>query len=641
MRSLLIVAVVGHLFGCHKDAGTSSPSAPASTKDQDALWALAPAGTKVGIVASPRGVKLLEEGALALKEWLAVMPELAAAKAKLEAELVKRTGSATVTLAELGLSHDKGAALFVVDGDGELVIVPLGDRDKFLALSKGQKGSAADTIGDHTCKTVGSVYACAKPADLLERIGKGKDSPSSKLSVAGPRGDLELVASSGSAGKPPMTVAVTAQLGRGAIVMHGGVAGLPATIAAQFNLGKPHKPRVDADSSSGFAIVDLQGVLAKLPPQPVVPGVTLASLGTSINGPITMTVPAGETMIDMRIPLGDPAPAKALVEQCASFPPLAMVGAKVKNGVCHVPVPQYGLELEAWVEGQELRIGKKTAPSHGKSVALGGAGRELATGEWSLAMFGRGTVLGLPAIPGLPTPLPSEAAAAIRGLSMLNEMGLGLRLDGDTLHFYFDLRTAWANPDDVVAKLQAITSEQILSGKTGEVAKAIAESSPSSPFAADARAGYAGLMVPTAIVGVLAAVAVPAFMEYMKKSKQSEASLRLNRLSKNLKIAYATNASFPKGDAPLTPSTPCCAGPNGRCVADPAAWQQPVWQALDFEVDEPALFQYAYHSDGKTFEARAVGDLDCDGVAITYVLSGSAPNGEVTTVLTEPPPSSD
>ena len=64
----------------------------------------------------------------------------------------------------------------------------------------------------------------------------------------------------------------------------------------------------------------------------------------------------------------------------------------------------------------------------------------------------------------------------------------------------------------------------------------------------------------------------------------------------------------------------------------------PVWRALDFQIDEPTLFQYSYRgsADGQSFEAKAVGDLDCDGVFITYELAGTISGGNPTFTLTEP-----
>jgi hypothetical protein len=69
----------------------------------------------------------------------------------------------------------------------------------------------------------------------------------------------------------------------------------------------------------------------------------------------------------------------------------------------------------------------------------------------------------------------------------------------------------------------------------------------------------------------------------------------------------------------------------------------PVWRELDFQISEPTLFQYSYRgsADGQSFVAKAIGDLDCDGVFITYELTGSVTNGTPSVTLTEPPPNSD
>jgi hypothetical protein len=121
------------------------------------------------------------------------------------------------------------------------------------------------------------------------------------------------------------------------------------------------------------------------------------------------------------------------------------------------------------------------------------------------------------------------------------------------------------------------------------------------------------------------------------KGKMTEAQLQLNKIGKSAKVAFVSDAAFPKGKAAMLPAKPCC---PDKCP--PAAWaSDPVWKALDFQIDEPNLFQYTYESDGQTFTATAVGDLDCDGVAITYTLAGKVTNGNPEVNLTEPPPNTD
>lgn len=147
-----------------------------------------------------------------------------------------------------------------------------------------------------------------------------------------------------------------------------------------------------------------------------------------------------------------------------------------------------------------------------------------------------------------------------------------------------------------------------------------------------------------AAVGIVAAVAIPAFMDYSHRARKTESALQLNKLGKSAKRAYSEDSKFPAGSAPLTPPQPCCGQPNNHCAAVPQLYAaDPVWKQLDFEIDEPTLFQYSYTagSDGQSFVARAIGDLDCDGTFITYELRGSAINGTPSLTLIEPPPNAD
>ena len=112
--------------------------------------------------------------------------------------------------------------------------------------------------------------------------------------------------------------------------------------------------------------------------------------------------------------------------------------------------------------------------------------------------------------------------------------------------------------------------------------------------------------------------------DYQDKSKITEASLQLNKIGKNAKRVFAETAAFPIAKAPLTPTTDCCKGPGGKCPVDATAWTSEPWKTFDFQIDEPHLFRYSYEStDGKSFTATAVGDLDCSGKPVTYTLTGS------------------
>jgi len=126
--------------------------------------------------------------------------------------------------------------------------------------------------------------------------------------------------------------------------------------------------------------------------------------------------------------------------------------------------------------------------------------------------------------------------------------------------------------------------------------------------------------------------------------RQSEAEAMLDRLGKAAKEAFISDARFPVATIALTPAKPCCDENHDgklRCAPEMANWGTPEWRALAFQLVEPHQFQYSYQSDGKTFVATAVGDLDCDGRSITYKLEGKDVNGNITLTLTEPPPNTD
>jgi hypothetical protein len=258
-----------------------------------------------------------------------------------------------------------------------------------------------------------------------------------------------------------------------------------------------------------------------------------------------------------------------------------------------------------------------------------------------MALFGRGSLFELAGAQGAVAMLqamPIDVKPVLRGALMFNELGGGMRLDGNTVRFMVGVRTAWANPDAVVQKLLAASLDQVMADKTGEIGRSITSAAPGAPFGEDLKAGVGGVAAFVAPIGVIAGVAIPAAMDYMKRAKKSEAELQLNRLGKLATRHFAQAQAFPIGKTWLTPAAPCCEALDHHCPVDPKAWDaQPVWRALDFDVSSPSLYQYSYESDGKTFTARAVGDLDCDGVPATWELKGTSEAGEAHVALTRPP----
>lgn len=88
------------------------------------------------------------------------------------------------------------------------------------------------------------------------------------------------------------------------------------------------------------------------------------------------------------------------------------------------------------------------------------------------------------------------------------------------------------------------------------------------------------------------------------------------------RIAAGENGVFP-ASAPPTPGRPACEGDKPVALpVDEADWAQPTWAKLGFKPRRPSRFQYSFESNGRAFTARAVGDLNCDGKAVTFERTG-------------------
>jgi prepilin-type N-terminal cleavage/methylation domain-containing protein len=151
------------------------------------------------------------------------------------------------------------------------------------------------------------------------------------------------------------------------------------------------------------------------------------------------------------------------------------------------------------------------------------------------------------------------------------------------------------------------------------------------------------LMIVVAIIGILAAVAIPMFMSHVAHAKSSEAMLQLNKLALDGKTYYFANTKYPQGTANVLPGADgtACASANHRFAATTAWTTDPIWLALGFEIVEENLFSYHWTSTStSTAQALAVGDLDCDGVNITYQLNLNAAQEPAATYVI-PPASAD
>jgi type IV pilus assembly protein PilA len=142
-------------------------------------------------------------------------------------------------------------------------------------------------------------------------------------------------------------------------------------------------------------------------------------------------------------------------------------------------------------------------------------------------------------------------------------------------------------------------------------------------------------MIVVAVLGILASVAIPAMIKYIRRAKTAEAVDKLAFLYR-MSGTYASSdrftrgisgvgvgAQFPASDGP-TPAIP----PAGIRASDPAGvWDaSETWQALAFAMAGPHYYAFEYASMGvganAQFTARALGDLDGDGLLSTFERAG-------------------
>lgn len=513
MRSAGLVCLCA-LLGCEEATSRAqlSPVAPTSSAATDALWALTPAGARGGLVASPRAVGLAEDTFAMVRAFLDATPDVAPLKEQLDEALARTGGSSK--LADWGLARDKGAALFLLN-DGMVAILPVANRDAFLAKAGGKRGTDTDTIDTTVCKPTKDVYACATSAALLDTLGKGD--LKSRFATAKARGDIELVAIELPFTETPTgTVAAAIQIGRGSFAIRGAVGNPPVELTQK--LGPPIKARTDTLRSAGFGVIDIRPFLAGIPDVPVVGDITFAQLVAAIAGPLTINVPAGEATFDLELPLSETTKIAQVVEHCTEFPPFAELGATLVQGRCHIKLPDTAIDLEVWVEGQSLRIGKRDQKAPGKYVPMSPIGAEIAKGEWSLAFWGRGTLFGPAQTP--PTPptgeLAPDAAVAIRLTTLVDEAGVAAKRDGDLVRFVIVTRTAFSNPEPILGKVLAITASDLVQSRAPERAAPIARVAPTSPFGQDFAAGQSGMIIPTSLLSMAANVVLPRFLAAMR-----------------------------------------------------------------------------------------------------------------------------
>lgn len=154
------------------------------------------------------------------------------------------------------------------------------------------------------------------------------------------------------------------------------------------------------------------------------------------------------------------------------------------------------------------------------------------------------------------------------------------------------------------------------------------------------------LIVVVAVIAVGGIIAITVFTDKKEAANKNEAVIQLRKIGLAATDAYRRDGAFPRGSAPLTPATNCCAqnvSNDHTCAVVDSDWSAPEWRALHFAPHKAFLYQYSYTGspDGTEFTATAVGNLNCDATTVTYTLVGDVVDGTARVRLIEPKPHSD
>jgi hypothetical protein len=109
-----------------------------------------------------------------------------------------------------------------------------------------------------------------------------------------------------------------------------------------------------------------------------------------------------------------------------------------------------------------------------------------------------------------------------------------------------------------------------------------------------------------------------------------EADELLGFLADRVAQAVKDTGRVPPLPAGPTP-TPSCCEQGGTCPPDPVTWAAPGWRQFGFSIDDPFRFSYQYLPDagGGGATLRALGDLACDGHALTVEVKLTVEGGAV------------
>jgi len=545
----------GH--GCKNETAPAGPKAPAESARP--VWDLAPPGLQVGLVVADGVGPSLHRALTVVHRAL----EHSAATRHLAAEMRAKLSFRGIDildgekLARAGIDIRRGIGLFEADG-GPMVVLPVSDRARFVAAVGGKLAAGVDRLDDDMfCREMSGRYVCAKQAAQLDALGKTTSPVATWPGEM--RGDIELHVSPGLLAGTPLTQVLSASQGirasvrieRGGATLRAHLTGQPAGPLAMARIAKPSRliaGLVDRPLN-GLFVLQTSALwqafrpmaLIQAPPDKLPGGITVAELLGSLDGDLVAYTLSGLPRYGtVRLGLEKDAPWLRLIAACDEVarrlpsgftarkqgPKCSFTASPAAIGADFVAAtlgPSLSADLGIEPGALVIEIGDAKVAAR-PDRELPAFPRQILDGGHFLATWGHGSPFDATKAmsPNAISALPSDpmTGALLFWLFHLNELGLSLRVENDGMHVALRTRTLWSNPDEVVAALEKALDD-MAAGQTKALDRAatLRARYPDTPLARDEEAGYHGLMVPAAAVGLLAGFMFPSFEKYIESAR--------------------------------------------------------------------------------------------------------------------------
>lgn len=157
--------------------------------------------------------------------------------------------------------------------------------------------------------------------------------------------------------------------------------------------------------------------------------------------------------------------------------------------------------------------------------------------------------------------------------------------------------------------------------------------------AADCRCGDGDSEADAGYTVVPVESSTPRFRQHVDETRSVEATTFLRQIARGASMYYMNShvdhqgrllsRQFPGPVGMTPPDIPC-----GQGIQSPVGtWSHPTWQTLGVGIHDRQWFSYSFSSYGESesagFQARATGDLNCDGDLEIYGIRGWIQEGSV------------